>query len=186
MTNIINYKGTYPLCDNLLIGKGVIAKFFTAPNFEEEGEEFDRDDYPIMKELGTSWECGHLLGKQFGGLAEAKNFVPMHHDANQKFLHEVESKVRFILERWDCINSYLKQELNFDTCACVYQVNVDLNSIKKIKVVELPTMIHASLNIVDHNNNDLDDSVYEKVNSLSYIAREGIHLPLGTNIPIDR
>ena len=78
-----------------LFGSRVEATF----NSEKltQGKDFSANQFGFVSQLGKDWQKGHLLGVQFGGIADERNFLPMTQKANLAFKENVEDKLREII-----------------------------------------------------------------------------------------
>lgn len=161
-------------------GQGVIKLFDVESDLTSlggQGQDFDSKVSPykdIMDIMGDGWECGHILGRQFGGGNSIPNFLPMSSKANHRFLDDMERKVRAAIECFPVISTYLMTKNNFKRTYLEYRVFASNDTID-VNGLYIPRSIHATLSIIDSLENEIDCNL---VNDLPCLRDKNLQMPL--------
>lgn len=126
------------------------------------GKEFSDDQFDFVSKLGNDWQKGHLLGVQFGGIADERNFLPMTQKANLKFKAEMEDKLRKIIDNYIPLNSFLYAMTN-KFCRIRYSVSSYIWKSIRINGIEIPPSFMAKVQIIDSLGNAFDDSLLNDI-----------------------
>ena len=122
------------------------------------GKEFSDGQFDFVSKLGNDWQKGHLLGVQFGGIADDCNFLPMTQKANLKFKAEMEDKLRKIIDSYVPLNSFLYEKTN-RYCRIRYSVDAYVRNTIRVNGIEIPSSFMAKVQIIDYFGNAFDDGL---------------------------
>lgn len=147
MCNVIYYKKAIYTSSKICFGHGVCVKFKSKKCVA--GTEFAPTDFDFVNKIGQDWQKGHMLGVRFGGLADAKNLLPMTQTANLKFKTTIEDKLALLLDNKPIIDNYLSNETsNIEEYIIKYNVK---SSDERIIVngYSIPASIYANIEITN-------------------------------------
>lgn len=123
-----------------------------------QGKEFSDGQFDFVSKLGNDWQKGHLLGVQFGGIADERNFLPMTQKANLAFKAEMEDKLRKIIDSYVPLNSFLYEKTN-KYCYIHYSVGAYIWKSIRVNGIEIPPSFMAKVQIIDSQRNAFDDGL---------------------------
>lgn len=140
-----------------LFGSRVEATF----NSEKltQGKEFSANQFGFVSQLGKDWQKGHLLGVQFGGIADERNFLPMTQKANLAFKENVEDKLREIILWHDAF--YLLEETH-RSCFIQYTVDVSTDNPLVLHGIMEPSSFTAMIEIKDSTSCVIDNGLLNR------------------------
>ena len=122
-----------------------------------QGKEFSDDQFGLVSKLGNDWQQGHMLGVQFGGIADERNFLPMTQKANLAFKAEMEDKLKKIIDSYIPLNSFLYEKTN-KYCYIHYSVGAYIWKTIRVNGIEIPPSFMAKVQIIDSLGNAFDDN----------------------------
>ena len=155
-----------------LFGNQVEATF-NSDTFPQ-GKEFSDGQFDFVSKLGNDWQKGHLLGVQFGGIADERNFLPMTQKANLAFKNEIENKLRKIILWHDVLKGYLLEETH-RSCFIKYTVEVSTNNPIVVSEIMIPSSFTATVTVEDSIGCVIDNTL---LNKFFYGNFEDIIFPL--------
>ena len=140
-----------------LFGSRVVATF-SGDKLPPQGKEYSDDQFDFVSKLGNDWQQGHLLGVQFGGIADERNFLPMTQKANLAFKAEMEDKLKKIIDSYIPLNSFLYEKTN-KYCYVHYSVGAYIWKSIRVNGIEILPSFMAKVKIIDYMGEAFDDNL---------------------------